>query len=37
MTTPPPCPACNSAFTYEDGANFACPECGNEWPQAAPA
>ena len=37
MTTPPPCPACNSAFTYEDGANFVCPECGNEWPQAAPA
>ena len=37
MNTPPPCPSCTSAFTYEDGANFVCPECGHEWPQAAPA
>ena len=36
MTTLPPCPACNSAFTYEDGSNFVCPECGQEWPQVAP-
>lgn len=35
MTTPPPCPTCNSAFAYEDDANFVCSECGHEWPQVA--
>ena len=34
MTTPPPCPKCQSALTYEDGPNFVCPECAHEWPQA---
>lgn len=33
MDTLPNCPKCNSAFTYEDGANFICPECAHEWPQ----
>ncbi len=33
----PPCPACQSAYTYEDGANFVCPECGHEWPRVAAA
>jgi protein PhnA len=38
MSTLPPCPQCNSAFTYEDGNNYVCPECGHEWnPQAAAA
>jgi len=37
MSTLPPCPACGSALTYEDGANFVCPECAHEWPKAAPA
>ncbi|HMA11999.1 MAG TPA: zinc ribbon domain-containing protein YjdM [Steroidobacteraceae bacterium] len=37
MTTLPPCPACGSALTYEDGVNFICPECAHEWPKAAPA
>ncbi len=38
MTTPlPPCPACNSAFAYEDDAQFVCSECGHEWPQIAEA
>ena len=32
---PPPCPTCQSAYTYADGHNFICPECGHEWPQAA--
>lgn len=32
---PPPCPTCQSAYTYADGDNFICPECGHEWPQAA--
>ncbi|WP_305824798.1 zinc ribbon domain-containing protein YjdM [Massilia brevitalea] len=34
----PPCPTCQSTYTYEDGANLVCPECGHEWPaQAADA
>ena len=35
MSTLPPCPQCNSAFTYEDGAMYVCPECAHEWPIAA--
>jgi protein PhnA len=35
MNTPPPCPQCASTLTYEDGANFVCPECAHEWPQQA--
>jgi protein PhnA len=31
MTTLPPCPKCNSSFTYEDGALLVCPECAHEW------
>jgi protein PhnA len=27
----PHCPLCNSDYTYIDGNNFVCPECGNEW------
>ncbi len=30
----PPCPACGSAYTYEDHALFVCPECAHEWPAA---
>lgn len=38
MTTLPPCPQCQSAFTYEDRALLVCPECGHEWsPQAEAA
>ncbi len=33
MNTLPNCPKCNSAFTYEDGPNFICPECAHEWPR----
>ncbi|HPI48348.1 MAG TPA: hypothetical protein PLH23_08780, partial [Hyphomonadaceae bacterium] len=34
----PPCPACSSALTYEDGAMLVCPECAHEWsPSVAPA
>jgi len=33
--TLPPCPACNSALTYEDGAMLVCPECAHEWSPAA--
>jgi protein PhnA len=31
MSALPPCPQCQSAFTYEDGAQLVCPECGHEW------
>ena len=31
MSTLPACPKCNSAFTYEDGALYICPECAHEW------
>ena len=31
MTTLPPCPACNSEYTYEDGSLLICPECAHEW------
>jgi protein PhnA len=33
----PPCPVCQSAYTYEDGANLVCPECGHEWSAGAGA
>ena len=35
MSSLPKCPQCSSAYTYEDGANFVCPECAHEWPQVA--
>ena len=31
MSTLPPCPKCNSTFTYEDGSLLICPECAHEW------
>ncbi|WP_375209243.1 zinc ribbon domain-containing protein YjdM [Hyphomonas jannaschiana] len=31
MSALPPCPKCQSEFTYEDGALLICPECGHEW------
>ncbi len=37
MTTLPACPNCQSAFTYEDGALYVCPECAHEWPREASA
>ena len=35
MSTLPPCPACASTYTYEDGPQLICPECGHEWSAAA--
>ena len=29
--TLPPCPLCQSVYTYELGALLVCPECANEW------
>ena len=34
MSALPPCPACGSAFTYEDGPLLICPECAHEWTAA---
>jgi len=32
----PPCPQCDSVYTYQDGEQLICPECGHEWsPNAA--
>lgn len=31
MSSLPPCPKCNSEYTYEDGLNLICPECTYEW------
>ncbi|MGE3714456.1 MAG: zinc ribbon domain-containing protein YjdM [Alphaproteobacteria bacterium] len=30
----PHCPQCNSAYVYEDGLLYICPECAHEWPQS---
>lgn len=37
MSALPPCPKCQSEFTYEDGALLICPECGHEWSADAQA
>src|SRR5690554_2939942 len=31
MSQLPPCPKCESSYTYEDGALLVCPECAHEW------
>ncbi|MBV8124416.1 MAG: alkylphosphonate utilization protein [Burkholderiaceae bacterium] len=35
MSALPQCPQCQSAYTYEDGAQYVCPECGHEWSRVA--
>ena len=35
MSTLPPCPQCQSVYTYEDGAMLVCPECAHEWSSTA--
>lgn len=37
MSQLPPCPKCNSEYTYEDGVQLVCPECGHEWSEAEAA
>lgn len=37
MSNLPACPKCNSAFTYEDGSLYICPECAHEWPKDSAA
>ncbi len=31
MQTLPPCPQCHSAYSWQDGENLNCPECGHMW------
>jgi protein PhnA len=31
MNALPPCPKCQSAFTYMDADLYICPECAHEW------
>ena len=34
--TLPPCPLCQSVYTYEMGSLLVCPECAHDWqPEAA--
>lgn len=35
MSTLPPCPKCNSEYTYEDNDQLVCPECAHEWSAAS--
>ena len=35
MSDLPNCPACASEFTYDDGLQYVCPECGHEWSEEA--
>jgi protein PhnA len=37
MSELPPCPACGSAYAYEDGPVLVCPECAHEWRPGAAA
>jgi protein PhnA len=37
MSDLPKCPSCNSAYTYEDGGLYICPECAHEWSKDAAA
>ncbi|CAM3623896.1 hypothetical protein BS639_06875 [Rouxiella silvae] len=33
----PHCPKCSSEFTWQEGEQLNCPECGHEWPASANA
>lgn len=35
MSLLPPCPKCQSEYTYTDGALLICPECSFEWSKEA--
>ena len=37
MSQLPACPQCHSAYTYEDGDLYICPECAHEWSKNAEA
>jgi protein PhnA len=31
VSTLPPCPQCQSEYSYQDGQLLVCPECAHEW------
>lgn len=31
MSALPPCPKCQYEYTYEEGAEIVCPDCGHRW------
>lgn len=35
MNDYPPCPECQSQFTYEDRDLLVCPECAHEWARSS--
>jgi protein PhnA len=35
MSALPNCPKCGSAYTYEDGSLYVCPECAHEWSETS--
>lgn len=35
MSEMPPCPQCQSVYTYEDRGLYICPECAHEWSSSA--
>jgi protein PhnA len=35
VTQLPPCPKCNSPYTYQDQNLLICPECAHEWSSQA--
>lgn len=35
MQTLPPCPKCNSEYSWQDGDMLNCPECGHVWADGA--
>ncbi len=37
MSEFPPCPQCNSPYTYPTDTLLMCPECGHEWSAVAEA
>ncbi len=37
MNELPACPQCQSQYTYQDGEQLVCPECGHEWQPGAEA
>lgn len=37
MTSLPPCPKCQSEYTYEDNGMIVCPECGYEFNESESA
>jgi len=31
LSSVPPCPKCQYEYTYEEGDEIVCPECGHRW------